>query len=570
MRTHSWLALVPVIAAGTAATAQTLVPNDLVLNRQYVTGLNGPVAAEFLPDGRLVIIQQSGQIRVRPAAGGALISAGTIAVNVSGERGLLGLAVDPQFATSNRLYFYYSAANNEGGTSDARHRVAWATIDPVTSIVDVAGRTDILTGMHGPANHNGGGIGFGPDGYLYVGVGDTGCNCNCAPGTADNWFPTCLTNLSGKILRIDRDGGIPATNPLVGLAAVPACGANARPEGSQTNGCNAPLYQTQTGAPRTEIYNWGFRNPWRFAWDPLPPFSLWIGDVGEVTWEEITISTGPGQHHGWPFREGAHGDAVTSCSAATPQAVGDCVEPAYEYAHGNGSGSVSGGVFTTHCSWPQNYQGLYWLSDYTTDQRAVWSLTPNAGRTGVVANSRANIITNAEGVVHFANGPDGALYLVNANAGQVWRLAPMNPAVCPPADAGVPDTGPGPMDATVVPADATVPPADTGVVTPVDTGVVSTDDATVPPADTGVAPPADTGVISTDDASAGAPDAVVIPGADAGVSNIPDVAPGDGSDSVDSDDGCGCTTAPASEQTSTWIGVLLLVGLVALRRRRAA
>ena len=560
MRTPSWLLLAPTLWVGLAATAQTLVPNDLVLDRRYVTGVSGAVAAEFLPDGRLVIIRQTGQIAVRPAAGGALIQAGSLSVNVSSERGLLGLAVDPQFATSNRLYFYYSASN---GNADARHRVGWATIDPVTSMVNTAGLTDILVGMMGPANHNGGGITFGPDGYLYVGVGDTGCNCNCAPGRADNWFPTCLTNLNGKILRVDRDGGIPATNPLVGQAMVPACGANARPENSNTNGCNAPLYQTQVGAPRTEIYNWGFRNPWRFSFDPLTGH-LWIGDVGEVTWEEITISTGPGQHHGWPFREGTAGDPVNSCATATPQGTGDCVEPAYAYAHNGGAGSVSGGVFTTHCSWPAAYQGLYWFSDYTTDQRAIWSIQPNAARDGVVPNSRADIITNAEGIVHFTNGPDGALYLINASFGQVWRLAPMNPVVCTPdagvpADSGVhPDAAPGPMDADLPDV---APPADTGVAPPADTGVAPADTGVAPPADTGVVPPADTGVTPTADTGVPVtnPDATAA-GADAGVARA------DASGSGTADEGCGCATTQDTAG-APW-ALLALVGLALARRRR--
>ena len=125
-----FLALALSMAAAPGAFAQTLVPSDLTFS-VFQGGLNSPSAAEFLPDGRLVIIQLGGGIRVRPAAGGALINAGTIPVVTSiGEQGLLGLAIDPQFATSNRLYFYYS----EPGSPDTnRHRVAWTTINPTTS-----------------------------------------------------------------------------------------------------------------------------------------------------------------------------------------------------------------------------------------------------------------------------------------------------------------------------------------------------------------------------------------------------------------------------------------------------
>jgi MYXO-CTERM domain-containing protein len=531
-----------------AATAQRVVPRDLVLNT-VARGLNAPTAAAELPDGRLVIIQQNGGIRVRPAAGGALINAGTIAVDRGHpERGLLGLAVDPQFATSNRLYVYYSAPNSP--TND-RNRVAWTTIDPQTSQVAVGNLNDIVVGLFGPANHNGGGIEFGPDGHLYIGVGDTGCNCSCRPGTANNWFPTCLTNGNGKILRVARDGSIPASNPLVGLNNVPACGANPRPSGSRTDGCNAPLYMSQQGAPRTDIFAWGFRNPWRFGFDPATGF-LWVGDVGEVTWEEISIVRGGGEHHGWPFREGAEGDDPMTCNGATPQSTGPCVDPAYAYPHAGGAASVTGGTFTTHCRWPAPYAGRYWFADYDQDLRAVWTLTPNAARDGVVNNSRETILEDAAGVVHFFNFRDGGLGLVSINDGVVWRLDPANPATCPePVDAGfAPDAAPPAPDAAVA-ADAA--PAVDAQATP---------DA---------APPAD--AQASGDA-APSPDATRAPdaqaAADAGTVGGADATSTDAGSTGEAKDGCSCSTStvrgPGFELVA-WVGLAL--GGLAFRRRQA-
>lgn len=614
-----FLALALPLASAPAALGQTLVPGDLTFS-VFQGGLNSPTAAEFLPDGRVVITQIGGGIRVRPAAGGALINAGTIPVVTSiGEQGLLGLAVDPQFATSNRLYFYYS----EPGSPDTnRHRVAWTTINPTTSVVDTANLQVIVQDLYGPANHDGGGIKFGPDGYLYIGVGDTGCNCGCAPGTANNYFPTCLSNANGKILRVDRDGGIPPTNPLVGAGLVPACGPVALP-------CAAGPQQVPDAAnpiaARTQIYNWGFRNPWRFSWDEQTGY-LWIGDVGEVSYEEITVSTGRGQHHGWPFREGLHGDPITACPASTglgtvPETQQNCVDPVFEYAHNGGGASVTGGVFSNHCGWPATYAGRYWFADYTAQFMAVWTLTPDptTTRTTIIPNSRATILSNAEGVVHFFNGPSAAIYMVSINAGEIWRVAPTTPVSCSPdggvidsgfVDSGVepPDTGVEPPDAGIVPPDAGFPDAgfddtgfpdtgldDTGVI--VDAGTSSTADAGLV-ADAGTSSTADAGFVDdagvVDDAGAVADTGVVgndamtfpdaLPGQDA--VGFPDaIAAQDAAASADANDngdggnnggvsatknlggGCGCETS--SQRGAGFEVAGLLAAVVVLRKRRS-
>lgn len=494
--------------------AQALDPgveNDLTLTR-ILNNLDAPTAAEFLPDGRLVILQQNGAFKVYTGTL-PLIDAGQLTVDTSHpERGLLGLAIDPQFATSNRLYFYYSA---DGAGAADRNRVAWATIDPSTSMVNVAGRTDILTGIYGPANHDGGGLAFGPDGHLYIGTGDTGCNCECDPGTnTRNFFPTCLTNLNGKILRIDREGGIPATNPLVGVASVKACGPMAA---CGNMGAGRAPTDANTGAPRTEIYAWGLRNPWRFAFDSQSGF-LWIGDVGDKTFEEITVSKRPGEHHGWPYREGAAGQEISTCATATSQS-GDCVDPAYALpaneAPGN-RGSITGGVFSNHCSWPQAWRGRYWFGDYAKGR--VWTFTPNQARDGVDLKSRVTIVQRAVGPAHFFNGPDGAVYFIAIEGSSIWKISPTNPVQCTEEDAGV-----------IGHPDATTPPIG--------------DDASV------VVPGADSGVIA--------------PAADAGSNNV-----GGGGDRES--DGCGCNI-PARHRAPAAASIAAFVALSALlytRRKR--
>lgn len=432
------LSIATAIASTSTARAQEdhLDPafaTDLVLTK-VVGGLTSPTSARWLPDGRLVITEQLGAVYVWTGTGAPAL-AGTMPVaQTGGETGLLGLAVDPLFSASQRLYFYYSA---EDGTTPDRHRVAWATLDESGSL-DAIGKVEILDRLLGSGNHNGGGLEFGPDGRLYVGVGDKGCNCGCAPGDPmiNNYFPSCLTNASGKILRIGRDGEIPPDNPLVGTSSVTSCGTSAS--------CNGTPYPDPavTGPPREEIWVWGLRNPWRFAFDEQTGY-LWIGDVGELTYEEITISKGGGEHHGWPFREGAHGQPVSICPMVTPNAIGGaCIDPAYDYIHDDAlgaAGSVTAGVFSNHCSWPEPYRGLYWFADFT--KLRVWTLLPNAARDGV-AGDRTMVVIAAYGPDHIFTGEDGAIYYVTYHDGEIWRIGPANPVQCAP-DAGAPDAEPG-------------------------------------------------------------------------------------------------------------------------------
>jgi hypothetical protein len=177
---------------------------------------------------------------------------------------------------------------------------------------------------------------------------------------------------------------------------------------------------------------------------------MWIGDVGEITWEEITVSKGPGVHHGWPLREARHGDDPSTCLDYTPDAVGPCNDPVFEYGHSenpSNAASVTGGVFSNHCSWPEGWRGRYWFADYVFNR--VWTVTPNATRDGV-DGERTNIARNAGGPVHFFEGLDGAIYVVSLEGGSISRIEPVSPASC----GGAPDAGVEPEDAGVEPADS--------------------------------------------------------------------------------------------------------------------
>jgi glucose/arabinose dehydrogenase len=457
------LALAAAADADTLATVGSPSPaSAFTIEPHFVTGVGDVTDFRWLPDDRLVVVNKSGEVFVRPAGGGPLVSAGSFPVDTGSEKGLLGVAVDPAFATNRRLYFYYSAAS---GSAADKHRVVVRTLGAASTLDP--GEIVLLDGLRGPANHDGGALDVGPDGLLYVGVGDSGCNSGQPaepPYTPTNFYPTCLADHptnngggNGKILRLGLDGSIPPDNPLVGAANVTACGAS----------CGTAISPALLGAARPDVFAWGFRNPWRLWVDPRTG-RVWVGDVGEVSYEEVTVVQ-PGRHHGWPWREGARGHAPTACRAVrvgtgpggAAIADQDCVDPVYFCRSGSvpdepgldaDCESITGGQIVDRCDWPESFRGRYVFADNATAR--MWTLTPNAARDGVVGG-RADFATISPGApVSLHVGNDGALY-VAVIPDRIARIAPQAPVACTSgclADAACDDGDACTVDACNVPA----------------------------------------------------------------------------------------------------------------------
>jgi len=370
--------------------------------------LGSPTDLAFTPDGRLLITSQYGALFV--VRDGVLVPQPALWVSqycADGERGLLGAAVDPAFATNHRIYLYYTAQKPDLTCVNRVSRFVLAdndTVDPASEVV-------LLDNMISQSYHNGGGLGFGKDGLLYVSIGDGYCDFD---GDGCQWYNDAARDLSvllGKILRITTTGLIPAGNPFQGTGTA-RCGTTGR---------------TTPGTKCREIFAYGLRNPFRFAFDPnASGVRLFINDVGETQWEEIDAGTAGGDY-GWNCREGSHLPPEGGCATA-PAGM---IDPLFEYQHGvrlpGSSGSprcsaITGGAFVPNGLWP-GYDGAYLFGDY--ECASIFALTPGTG-----GWSAADLIghQNGEpGAVALRFGPYGATqalyYLVNAGGGLLYRVS---------------------------------------------------------------------------------------------------------------------------------------------------
>ena len=377
------LTLAGVLLAPLAANA-AIVPSRIHLRLDEIaSGLSSPLLVTHAGDdsGRLFVVEQTGKVRI--IKDGALVSAAFIdlsrSVSGGGEQGLLGLAFHPSYKTNGKLYLSYTDLK---GTSVIREYTVSSNPDRVDG---GSGRTLLRVGQP-YANHNGGHLAFGPDGYLYIGLGDGG-----SAGDPGNRAQS-LGSLLGKILRIDvnrRTGslqyGIPSTNPYVG----------------------------RTGFD--QIWAYGLRNPWRFSFDRARG-DLWIGDVGQGSWEEIDRATassgrnaGRGLNFGWRVMEGAHCYRPSSECARTGKQV-----PVTEYGHGGSRCSVTGGYVYRGKTYP-DLVGAYFFGDYCSGE--IWFVDRGAARG--VAPTRA-IDTSAR-ITSFGEDQAGELYLVDGD-GAVYRI----------------------------------------------------------------------------------------------------------------------------------------------------
>jgi MYXO-CTERM domain-containing protein len=422
-----------ILASSTPALADSLAsgsPGDLLdIDDEWITGLMEPTGMAFLPDGRLVITQRGGAVRVRNDDG-SLDTAGTIMVGTSfQEKGLLNVAVHPDYANNNIIFLYYTASSDV-------NRVVSIELS-ADNMLDMGTETPIVDDIAAPLNHNGGGLAVDED-YLYIGTGDSGSNTNARPSALDigNYYSTCFTNLNGKVLRLNLDGTIPSDNPLVGQTA-DACGNNTGTAPSST-----------TDMARGEIFAWGFRNAYRLWSDPLTR-NLWVGHVGEVTFEMVNVvAPAGGEHHGWPFREGNDGQPASACEEVEPN-VGACKDAVYRCESNNMMGDYDpdvpndcncmiGGLILTGCEWPDEFEGQYLFGDYSSQN--VWTLQTNEDRNDVIAERVAFMTPSGGGPTNFVEH-EGALYIaVYGGNGHITRIAPKTPeAAC----AGEPSPGGG-------------------------------------------------------------------------------------------------------------------------------
>lgn len=336
------------------------VPAGLIAETA-VTGLVSPTAMEIAPDGRIFVCEQGGKLRVIKS--GALLATPfvTLTVDNQGERGLIGVALDPAFASNGRVYVYYTTP-----TPTPHNRVSRFVAQ---GDVAAAGETVLfeLPSLGQALVHNGGGLHFGTDGKLYVGVGE-----NATPGNSQSMGTTM-----GKLLRLNTDGSIPTDNPF---------------------------FATASGNNRA-IWAMGLRNPFTFGVHPGTGTIL-INDVGNAAFEEIDRGAS-GANFGWPTTEGPTTDARF-------------VTPLFSYAHGMTSTTgcaIAGGTFYAPAtvSLPAGFVGKYFFADYCSNWVRV--LDPAAG-------TAADFASGLAAPVDLDVGPDGHLYVLAHGDGTIVRIRP--------------------------------------------------------------------------------------------------------------------------------------------------
>lgn len=366
---------------------------------EVATGLTQPLygkAAPGQPD-RLYILEKAGVIKLLELGGPRVRVRETPFLDISkkvstrSERGLLGLDFDAEYAKNGIFYIHYS--NLEGDTIIARMQV-----DGENPLRANAASEEILLQVAQPfPNHDGGELIFGPDGMLYLGLGDGGAAADPKNAGQDR------KSMLGKILRLDVAGGpgspyrIPADNPFVG---------------------------DDSFAP--EVWAWGLRNPWRFSFD-RETGDLWIGDVGQNKWEEVNFapaSSKGGENYGWRLREAAH-----PFNTEDPKATVPLIDPIHEYRQGGplNARSVTGGYVYRGSKIPA-LQGWYLFGDYVSGQ--IWGLKQEAGALTAHVDLTAMLAGTDDrgavpGLASFAEGSNGEIFVISLAKGTVHRIDPV-------------------------------------------------------------------------------------------------------------------------------------------------
>jgi glucose/arabinose dehydrogenase len=388
------------VLAALAICALVLVAQSRPRARVYASGFNAPLAFVQDPLDRTVqfVVQQAGRIRV--VRSGTVLAADlldlTNVVSSGGERGLLGLACAPD----GRLFVNFT--DRSGHTVVARFR---RSSDPL--VANPASRFDLRWGgttavIAQPfSNHNGGHLAFGPDGYLYIGLGDGGS------GDDPDHRAQNPAELLGKMLRIDVN--VPDTH---------ATGYQVPPDNPFVSG--SPV------AARPEIWAFGLRNPWRYSFDDPArggTGALLIGDVGQNAWEEVDYQppNRGGRNYGWRNREGAHTNATSRPAAYQP-----LIDPIFEYDRAAGQSITGGFVYRGRLLGPE-YQGRYFFADYVAGR--VWSLALTIDAQGEARSSNVMEHTADLGgssalgnISSFGVDADGELYIVGLTRGTIFSV----------------------------------------------------------------------------------------------------------------------------------------------------
>lgn len=368
---------------GTQPGSAAVLPDPAAYQwKKVLSGLDLPVFLTGAGDdsGRLFIVTQPGMIYVakdgvvldqpfldiRERASGPRSSGGY------SERGLLGLAFHPRFSENG--YFYVNYTDQDGNTVIARYSAS-----PAADQAEPDSEMRLLQAEQPYPNHNGGMLAFGPEGYLYIGLGDGG-SAGDPQGNGQS-----LQTLLGKILRIDVDRedpyAIPADNPFA------------------------------SGGGKPEIWAYGLRNPWRFSFDALTG-DLFIGDVGQNQWEEVDFQgagSPGGLNFGWSFREGSHP------YQGEPADGSRLTEPVAEYDHSLGC-SITGGEVYRGMNLPE-WQGVYLYGDYCNGN--IWGLLQTPGGTW----QNQLLFSTDYSISSFGVDESGEVYLLDLQQGDIYQLA---------------------------------------------------------------------------------------------------------------------------------------------------
>ena len=373
---------------GDGATMPPPQPTGIQVTRVYpALTFTNPVLAVQAPgdDARWFVVEQAGRVLAFDNLDTVTTTSEFIDISArvqdGGERGLLGMAFDPLFASNGRVFLHYTRDNGQLQSVLAAYTSpdAGATLDPASESI-------LLTVDQPFDNHNGGHLAFGPDGMLYMALGDGGSGGD----PQDNAQNT--RTLLGKLLRIDVSGGtdyaIPTDNRWAGNARC-------------TNGAGA--------AECPEIHAYGLRNPWRFSFDGSTG-ELWVGDVGQDDWEEVDRIVAGG-NYGWRFREGAH--CFNPPSGCPTENNGDVlVDPDAEYDHGLGSSVTGGYVYRgTNIG---SLLGRYVFGDFGSGR--IFSHTPGSGDL-----APEELLDTTLSISSFALGEDGEIYVVDYQGG-LYRI----------------------------------------------------------------------------------------------------------------------------------------------------